>query len=33
MLTRKQMNLLLQQAIHSRTYQFWIQAKKEGTTW
>lgn len=33
MLTRKQMNLFLQQAIHSRTYQFWIQAKKEGTTW
>lgn len=33
MLTRKQMNLLLQQAIHSQAYQFWIQAKKEGTTW
>lgn len=33
MLTRKQMNLLLQQAIHSRTYQFWIQAEKEGATW
>ena len=33
MLTRKQMNLLLQQAIHSRAYQFWIQAKKEGATW
>ena len=30
MLTRKQMNLLLQQAIHSQAYQFWIQAKKEG---
>lgn len=33
MLTRKQMNLLLQQAIHSQAYQFWIQAKKEGATW
>ncbi len=33
MLTRKQMNLLLQQAIHSRAYQFWIQAKKEGAAW
>lgn len=33
MLTRKQMNLLLQQAIHSQAYQFWIQTKKEGTTW
>lgn len=33
MLTRKQMNLLLQQAIHSQAYQFWIQAEKEGTTW
>ena len=33
MLTRKQMNLLLQQVIHSQAYQFWIQAKKEGTTW
>lgn len=27
------MNLLLQQAIHSQAYQFWIQAKKEGATW
>lgn len=33
MLTRKQMNLLLRQAIHSQAYQFWIQAKKEGATW
>ena len=33
MLTRKQMNLLLQQAIHSQAYQFWIQAKKEGAAW
>lgn len=33
MLTRKQMNLLLQQAIHPQAYQFWIQAKKEGATW
>lgn len=33
MLTRKQMNLLLQQAIHSQAYQFWIRAKKEGATW
>lgn len=33
MLTRKQMNLLLQQAIHAQAYQFWIQAKKEGATW
>lgn len=33
MLTRKQMNLLLQQAIHSQAYQFWIQVKKEGVTW
>lgn len=33
MRTRKQMNRLLQQAIHSQAYQFWIQAKKEGTTW
>lgn len=32
MLTRKQMNLLLQQAIHPQAYQFWIQAKKEGAT-
>lgn len=31
--TRKQMNLLLQQAIHSQAYQFWIQAKKEGAAW
>ena len=31
--TRKQMNLLLQQAIHSQAFQFWIQAKKEGATW
>lgn len=33
MLTRKQMNLLLQQSIHPQAYQFWIQAKKEGATW
>lgn len=33
MLTRKQMNLLLQQAIHSQAYQFWIQAEKEGAAW
>lgn len=33
MLTRKQMNLLLQQAIHPQAYQFWIQVKKEGATW
>ena len=33
MLTRKQMNLLLQQAIHPQAYQFWIQAEKEGATW
>lgn len=33
MLTRKQINLLLQQAIHSHAYQFWTQAEKEGTTW
>lgn len=33
MLTRKQMNLLLQQAIHPQAYQFWIQAKKESATW
>lgn len=33
MLTRKQMNLLLQQAIHPQAYQFWIQDKKEGATW
>lgn len=33
MLTRKQMNLLLQQAIHPQAYQFWIQAKKEGAMW
>ena len=33
MLARKQMNLLLQQAIHSQAYQFWIQVKKEGATW
>lgn len=33
MLTRKQMNLLLQQVIHPQAYQFWIQAKKEGATW
>lgn len=33
MLTRKQMNLLLQQAIHSQAYQFWIQVKKEGAAW
>lgn len=33
MLTRKQMNLLLQQAIHAQAYQFWIQAKEEGATW
>lgn len=33
MLTRKQMNLLLQQAIHPQAYQFWIRAKKEGVTW
>lgn len=33
MLTRKQMNLLLQQAIHPQAYQFWVQAKKEGATW
>lgn len=32
MLTRKQMNLLLQQAIHPQAYQFWIQAEKEGAT-
>lgn len=32
MLTRKQMNLLLQQAIHSQAYDFW-RAKKEGMTW
>lgn len=33
MLTRKQMNLLLQQALHPQAYQFWIQAKKEGASW
>lgn len=33
MLTRKQMNLLLQQAIHPQAYKFWIQVKKEGATW
>lgn len=33
MLTRKQMNLLLQQAIHPQAYQFWIRDKKEGATW
>lgn len=33
MLTRKQMNLLLQQAIHPQAYQFWIQAEKEGVMW
>lgn len=33
MLTRKQMNLLLQQATHPQAYQFWIQAKKEGAMW
>lgn len=32
MLTRKQMNLLLQQAIHSAAYDFWL-AEKEGLTW
>lgn len=32
MLTRKQMNLLLQQVIHSQAYDFWL-AKKEGMTW
>lgn len=33
MLTRKQMNLLLQQTLHPQAYQFWIQAKKEGASW
>ena len=33
MLTRKQVNLLLQQAIHPQAYQFWIQVEKEGATW
>ena len=33
MLTRKQMNLLLQQAIHSQAYDFWLRAKKEGAAW
>jgi hypothetical protein len=33
MLTRKQMNLLLQQAIHSQAYDFWVRAKKEGAAW
>lgn len=33
MLTRKQMNLLLQQAIHSQAYDFWIRAEKEGAAW
>lgn len=33
MLTRKQMNLLLQQALHPQAYQFWIQTKKEGASW
>nr|DAV82740.1 MAG TPA: hypothetical protein [Caudoviricetes sp.] len=33
MLTRKQMNLLLQQAIRSLAYDFWIRAKKEGAAW
>ena len=33
MLTRKQMNLLLQQAIHSQAYDFWIRVKKEGAAW
>lgn len=33
MLTRKQMNLLLQQVIHSQAYDFWIRVKKEGAAW
>lgn len=33
MLTRKQMNLLLQQAIHSEAYFFWTHVKKEGAAW
>lgn len=33
MLTRKQMNLLLQQAIHPQAYDFWIHAEKEGSSW
>ena len=33
MLTRKQMNLLLQQAIPSQAYDFWIRVKKEGAAW
>ena len=33
MLTRKQMNLLLQQAIHSQAYDFWLRVKKEGAAW
>ena len=32
MLTRKQLNLLLQQAIHSSAYDFWL-TKKEGEPW
>lgn len=33
MLTRKQMNLLLQQAVHPEAYYFWLHAKKEGASW
>lgn len=33
MLTRKQLNLLLQQAIHPEAYYFWLHGKKEGVTW
>lgn len=31
MLTRKQMNLLLRQAIHSAAYDFWLAKKEEAT--
>lgn len=33
MLTRKQLNLPLQQAVHREAYYAWMRFKKEGTSW
>lgn len=33
MLTRKQLNLLLQQAVHPESYYAWAHFRKEGASW